>query len=210
MLHTNLVAAALLFVAVGCFGQADTNLVFPISNNVDPTQTNQQSFDLGDPTSVQQTIVYDPATGTYVFSETMGTTGLNYRNPSMMTLEEYLEFERQKSMRENWKDKIDEQTAENQPLEFPIKVPSKLFANFFGSDQITIRPQGSVELAFGVNSSRYENPLIPEAQQSITRFDFDPEINLNLVGQIGTRVKLGVSYNTQAAFSFDNETNLPF
>lgn len=203
-------ATALLLAAVGCFGQSDTNLIYPINNNIDPTQTSEQSFDLGDPTSVEQTIVYDPATGTYVFSETIGNSGIHYRNPSMMTLEEYLEYERQKSIRENWKEKIDEQTAENQPLEFPIKVPSKLFANFFGSDQITIRPQGSVELAFGVNSSRYDNPLIPVRQRKITRFDFDPEINLNLVGQIGTRVKLGVSYNTQAAFSFDNETNLDY
>ena len=200
----------LLFVTFGYAQDDDSTLVFPIDNNIDPTQTTDQSFDLGDPSSVQQTIVYDPATGTYVFKETIGASELYYRNPSMMTLEEYLEYERQQTMRENWTDKIDEQTAENQPLEFPIKIPSKIFESFFGSDQITIRPQGSVELSFGVNSSRYDNPLIPVKQRKITRFDFDQQINLNLVGQIGTRVKLGVSYNTQAAFDFDNETKLGY
>ena len=198
--------ALLLFVAGWSYGQ-DT-LIYPINNNVDPTQTTPQSFDLGDPSSVQPTIVYDPATGTYVFQETIG--GLNYRNPSMMTLEEYIEYERQKSLQDNWKEKIDEQTAENQPLEFPIKIGSKVFENFFGSDQITIRPQGSVELSFGVNSSRYDNPLIPVKQRKITRFDFDQQINLNLVGQIGTKLKLGVSYNTQAAFDFDNVSKLEY
>ena len=128
----------------------------------------------------------------------------------MMTLEEYLEYERQKSLQENWKEKIDEQTAENQPMEFPIKIGSKLFESFFGSDQITIRPQGTVELSLGVNSSRYDNPLIPVKQRKITRFDFDQQINLNLVGEIGTRLKLGVSYNTQAAFDFDNITKLQY
>jgi len=192
------------------FSQDDSTLVFPIDNNVDPTQTQTQSFDLGDPTSVQQTIVYDPLTGTYVFKETIGSTGLNYRNPSMMTLEEYLEYEQKKAMQDNWKEKIDQQTAQNQPIEFPIKIPGKLFQNFFGSDQITIRPQGSVELSFGVNSSRYDNPLIPVKQRKITRFDFDQQINLNLVGQIGTKLKLGVSYNTQAAFDFDNVSKLEY
>ena len=30
------------------------------------------------------------------------------------------------------------------------------------------------------------------------------QIQLNLVGQIGTKLKIGTSYNTQAAFDFDN------
>ncbi len=198
-----------LLISARSFSQ-DSTLVFPIQNNVDPTQTSPQSFDLGDPSSVKQTIVYDPVTGTYVFSETIGNTGLNYRNPSMMTLDEYLEYERQKSLQDNWKDKIDEQTAENQPMEFPIQIGNKMFESFFGSDQITIRPQGTVELSLGVNSSRYDNPLLPVKQRKITRFDFDQQINLNLVGEIGTRLKLGVSYNTQAAFDFDNVTKLQY
>ena len=33
---------------------------------------------------------------------------------------------------------------------------------------------------------------------------------MNLVGQIGTRVKLGTSYNTQAAFDFDNISTLEY
>lgn len=184
-------------------------LPFPIQNNIDPTQTQVQSFDLGDPNSVEQTIVYDPVTGTYVFKETIGND-LNFRNPSMMSLEEYLNYERQKSLRENWKEKIDEQTAENQPMEFPIKIGSKAFENFFGSDQITIRPQGSVELSFGVNSSRYDNPILPVKQRKITRFDFQQQIQLNLVGQIGTKLKIGTSYNTQAAFDFDNISKLEY
>lgn len=186
------------------------NLPFPVQNNNDPTQTTPQSFDLGDPSSVKQTIVYDPATGTYVFKETIGRTDLNYRNPSMMTLEEYLEYERQKSLQENWKDKIDEQTQEGQALIPPIKIASKGFVNFFGSNEISIRPQGSVEVSFGVNSSRYDNPILPVKQRRITRFDFQPQIQLNLVGQIGTKLKLNTSYNTQAAFDFDNVTKLAY
>lgn len=188
---------------------AQDTLLYPIENYTDPTLTEPQSFDLGDPSSVKQTIVYDPVTGTYVFKETIGE-GLNFRNPSMMTLEEYLEYERKKSQGQNWKDRIDEQTAQSQPMEFPIKIGSKAFENFFGSDQITIRPQGSVELSFGVNSSRYDNPILPVRQRKITRFDFQQQIQLNLVGQIGTKLKVGTSYNTQAAFDFDNISKLEY
>ncbi len=187
------------------------SLPFPIHNNVDPTQTTEQSFDLGDPSSVNQTIVYDPATGTYVFKETIGKTDLNYRNPSMMTLEEYLEYERRKSMQENWKEKIEAETeAKRGGFNPAIKIPGKGFQNIFGSNEISIRPQGSVELSFGVNSSRYDNPILPVKQRRITRFDFQQQIQLNLVGQIGTKIKLNASYNTQAAFDFDNITKLGY
>jgi len=212
VLLTNWKSTSLLVLLVFLFqariGKAQDTLQFPIQNNIDPTQTTPQSFDLGDPSSMEQTIVYDPVTGTYIFKETIGT--LNYRNPSMMTLEEYLEYERQKALRENWKEKIEQQTAQSQPMEFPIKIGSKAFENFFGSDQITIRPQGSVELSFGVNSSRYENPILPVKQRHITRFDFQQQIQMNLVGQIGTKLKIGTSYNTQAAFDFDNISKLEY
>ena len=72
--------------------QVDT-LKYPLSNAIDPTQTKPQSFDLGDPSSMNQTVVYDPVTGKYIFKETIGKSDLNYRNPSMMTLEEYLDYE---------------------------------------------------------------------------------------------------------------------
>lgn len=206
-----LIAVVLCFVSVVLHAQDTTvTLPFPITNPMDPTQNNPQSFDLGDPSNVKKTIVFDPVTGKYVFSETMGSSNMNYRNPSMMTLEEYLEYERQKSLKENWKDKIDQQTEEDRALEFPIKIPSKVFENFFGSDEITIRPQGSIELAFGVNSSRYDNPILPVKQRKITRFDFQQQIQMNLVGQIGTKLKLNASYNTQAAFDFDNITKLGY
>jgi cell surface protein SprA len=208
-----LILVVSVFVFFTGSAQEDTNKVnlpFPINNPIDPTQNNPQNFDLGDPSNVKQTIVFDPITGKYIFKETYGSSEMNFRNPSMMTLEEYLEYDRQKRLKENWKDKIYKQTEEKRALEFPIKIPSKTFENFFGSDQITIRPQGSIELSFGVNSSRYDNPILPVKQRRITRFDFQQQIQMNLVGQIGTKLKLNASYNTQAAFDFDNITKLGY
>ena len=183
------------------------NLPFPINNSYDPTSNPKQSFDLGDPTQTNKEIVYDPRTGKYVFREKLGDN-LDLRRPSMMTLEEYIEYDRQQKMRDYWKEKIDTQTEEGQGLIPPIKIDSPGFANIFGSDEITIRPEGMVEISLGSNTARYENPMLPENQRRITRFDFQQQIQLNLVGQIGDKMKLGTSYNTQAAFDFDNFTKL--
>lgn len=181
-------------------------LPYPINNPIDPTGDNPQSFDLGNPSSVKKTIVYDPKTGKYIFKEKIGD--LDYKRGSMMTLDEYIQYERNKSRQDYWKDKIDSQTKKNHGLIPPIKIKSPLFANIFGSDEILIRPKGSIEISLGVNSSRYDNPVLPEKDRRITRFDFNQKIQMNLTGQIGTKVKLGVSYNTEASFNFDNVTNL--
>lgn len=191
----------------GALAQGDsTNLHFPITNPQDPTGNKKQSFDLGDPSNVERQIVYDPITGKYVFTEKLN--GHDFRRGSMMTLDEYIEYERQQSLQSYWKDKIDSQTKEEQGLIPPIKINDAIFANIFGSDEILIRPEGSVEISLGVNSSRYDNPIIAEKDRRITRFDFQQQIQLNLVGQIGTKLKLGASYNTQASFNFDNVTKL--
>jgi len=186
----------------------EVQLPYPIEEHVDPSGNETQSFDLGLPNNVTTTIEYDPVTGTYIFRETIGEN-IYYRPASMMTLEEYLNYMNQKEMEEYWKERVQQQNEENQaPLIPPIKVNSDAFRNIFGSDEISIRPQGSVELSFGVSHSRYDNPILPENQRKITRFDFNQNIQLNLVGQIGTRVKLATNYNTRAAFDFENISNL--
>jgi cell surface protein SprA len=212
LLKRALVLKLFLVYSIFSFSQVQNteNLPFPIQNNYDPTQTGKQSFDLGDPSSVKQSIVYDPISGKYIFKETFGKNDLNYRNPSMMTLEEYLEYQNKKSLQSNWKDKIDEQTKQNQAVIPPIKVPGKTFKNIFGSDEISIKPQGSVEIGLGVNSSRYDNPMLPVKQRRITRMDFQPQMQMNLTGQIGTRIKTTATYSTQAGFDFENVVNLAY
>ena len=210
---SKVIIITLLSLFYGSLFAQDSNkpLPFPISKTYDPSETATQRFDLGDPSKVKQTIVYDPILRKYVFKETLGDSiKINYRNPSMMTLKEYLEYERKKSLANNWKDKIDAQTESGQPLVPPIKVGGKGFANFFGSDEITIKPQGSVEVAMGFNHSRLDNPILPVAQRRLTRFDFQQNMQINLVGQIGTKLKLSTSYNSQASFDFENVTKLGY
>jgi cell surface protein SprA len=188
-----------------------TELPFPIEKTYDPTSNSSFRFDLGNPSQLKQTIVYDPVLKKYVFKETLGTDGLiNYRNPSMMTLKEYIEYERKKSLSQNWKDKLDAQTETEKSLVSPIKVGGKGFVNFFGSDEINIKPQGTIEVSMGVNSSKYDNPSLPVNQRRITRFDFQQNMQINLVGTIGTKLKLSTSYNSQAAFDFENVTKLGY
>ena len=102
-------------------------LPFPITNPLNPFQNLPQSFDLGDPTKLNQTIVYDPETGNFVFRDIMGKDTY-FRPPQAMTLEEYLAYEEKKSFSLDWKEIVAEETAENRTFELPIKIGERMEA----------------------------------------------------------------------------------
>jgi cell surface protein SprA len=61
-----------------------------------------------------------------------------------------------------------------------------------------------------VNISKTDNPRIPVDQRRVTTFDFDQKIQLNLVGNIGEKLKINTSYNTEATFDFENQVKLDY
>ena len=80
----------------------------------------------------------------------------------------------------------------------------------FGSNTINIVPQGSAELIFGVNISHIENNTLSEKLRTTTTFDFEEKIQMNVTGSIGEKMELGINYNTDALFDFENRTKLQY
>ena len=195
--------AIFCFTSFFTIGQTENSLPFPIYNPLNPTQNLPQSFDLGDPSNLQYSIVFDPETGQYIYTETLGN-GLYFRSPTLMSLEDYIELQNKKSLQLDWQEIKAEESSENRQVELPIKIGSKLFENFFGSDEIKIIPGGNIEVSLGANHSRVDNPMLPLRQRRITRFDFNQNINLDVTGQVGTKLKLTMRYNTAATFDFNN------
>ena len=85
-----------------------------------------------------------------------------------------------------------------------------LFEGIFGSDEINIKLQGMAELRVGVQHTKIDNPTLQEKLRSTTTFDFQEKIQMNVNGTIGERLKLGVNYNTEATFDFENQVNLEY
>lgn len=191
----------------------DVYLMFPIDSSFnDPSVNGESLIDFEDPLNIQNNVVYDPETGMYVFSSTVGDS-LNYLPPSSMTLEEYMQWQNEQSMQNYWEDRIDEQTEVNRdkPADTPgFKIGGGKRNGPFGSDFVEIRPQGSAELSFGINTSRTDNPVLPVKQRRITTFDFDQKIQMGLTGKIGDLMKIGFNYNTEATFDFENQLKLDY
>ena len=187
----------------------EVDLPFPLSDEVDPFTGASSRIDFNDPENVTTTIEYDPVTGQYILVKKIGD--YYFRYPMAMSLEEYLQYDMNKSISEYWDEKLDSETLdEATPWTPSLKVKGEGFDRLFGGNSIDIKPQGSAELTLGVNISKTENPRIPVDQRSITTFDFDQRIQLNVIGSIGEKLKLTTSFNTEATFDFENQMKLEY
>ena len=184
------------------------DLIWPVEDNVNPSN-DAGGINIPLPDNIQYSVEYNPETGQYEMVQTIGD-GIEYRPRTSMTLEEYMNQQKDQNIYEYFKEIQTEEDEANREWSKVIKVGGAGFEGIFGSNEIEIRPQGSAELTFGLNISKTENPRIPLRQRRITTFDFDQKIQLNVVGNIGTRMKLNVNYNTESTFDFENQMKLEY
>ncbi len=188
------------------------NLHYPFSDRyADPYSSNPNTSPLylNNPSNIQTTIEYNPAERQYDIYEKMGSQ--YFRSPSYMTFEEFKESQFKNSTRSYWKKKANEESLTQRKGFAPrLYVPGEAFSRIFGGNTIDIRPQGSAALSFGLNISRYDNPTLPENQRRNTTFDFQERIQMNVIANIGEKLKFNTNYNTEASFDFENQIKLEY
>ncbi len=173
---------------------------------------NQNPFDLQDPAAVEQTVEFDPETGNYIITETIGSD--YFRPPSFMTFQEYLDYQAAEQEREYFSALSGSSTGRGtsgrlDPL-VKIDIKEQMVERLFGGTEVDIKPQGNIDLTFGVEFNNTQNPTLPQRQQRQGGFDFDMAIQMNVEGSIGEKLRLSTNYNTQATFDFDNTMKLDY
>ncbi len=163
---------------------------------------------LQDPQNFTTEVEYDPETNRYYFIRKIGS--LEYRLPTYMTFEEYMEYSMEQTMRSHWQERVRQDRSEDGGGLIPSIRLGDMGSDIFGGNTIDIRPQGSVELIFGVNSSKREDPALDVKQQRTTNFDFQEKIQMSVDAQVGEKINFGVNYDTEATFDFDNEMKLQY
>ena len=164
---------------------------------------------LNQPSNIKYEIEYDPETGQYIFYEKIGN--LNYRLPQAMSLDDYIDYDFQKSIKDYWRQRTNQESIESRGGLIPkLTIGGEAFNRVFGGNTVNIQPQGYVEVSFGYQMNATENPAIPERLRKVPTFDFDEKIQMNVMGQIGTKMNMRVNYNTEATFDYENKMNLEY
>ncbi|MCF8365575.1 MAG: cell surface protein SprA, partial [Bacteroidales bacterium] len=204
---------AILFAPPDSAISGDTiQLIYPFRDNTrDASQQNQQSpLYLKEPSNIQSEVEYDPETNEYILKKKVGS--LNYRTPYKMSLDEYMDYDMNRSLNQYWRERSSAAgaNARGDGIIPQIYIGGEAFERIFGSNTIDIRPQGSAELTFGVLSNRRDDPTLNVRQRNVTNFDFQQNIQMSVLAKIGDKIEFQTNYNTEATFEFENKLNLKY
>lgn len=212
---TKLFIIAGLCLTTGAVAQAQNlpadslRLRYPVKDDYVTPFSGKSGLFLQHPQAVKKTVEYDPKTQKYIVKETLG--GKLIKAPQYLTFKEYQALEEQNIINAYWKTLVSTSKAPEKEGFIPeVKVQSKAFERIFGGNTINIQPRGSADLTFSGRLNRNENPLFNERQRRQGNFDFDQRIQMNLVGNIGEKLKINTNYNTEAQFDFENQIKLEY
>ena len=175
----------------------------------DLSQPNRNPFDLKDPSNINRTIEYDPVTRQYFIVEKIGNR--YYRTPTYMSFEEYLRYRARQQEEAYFRDRADVLSQLNRKRIKPkLTAHESFFNRIFGTGKVDIRPQGNVDIIAGYQGQNIKNPTLPERARRNGGFDFDMNANLSILGNVGSKLKLPITYNTLANFDFENQLKLDY
>lgn len=168
----------------------------------------RNAFDMN-PSSLRDSIIYDPATKQYYIIEKIGNT--YYRKPTYLSFQDFLRIQGKKAEIEYFRKRANTVNLLNRKIVRPkLSVTNDLFNRIFGNGKVEIRPQGNVDVTLGYQGQKIQNPALPERAQRNGGFDFQMAANLNVDANIGDKLKLPIRYNTQANFDIDNQFKLDY
>ena len=176
------------------------------------TDETRNPFDI-QTTIIDENVEYDAESGKYIITEKIGEE--YYRMPTYMDFEEYLDW-RAKQQEKDYFNRLagvgNDRRSSNGLVDPMTKVDVKqnMVDRLFGGNAVTIEPNGSIDMTFGVDYQNVQNPFIAPRLQRQGGFDFDMDIQMALDGKIGDKMDIGFNYDTQATFDFDNKVKLAY
>lgn len=215
--------ALIFFLIVSCFG---LHAFSQVARTLGPADTLKNNFSLKEkarlgispienpftplPGNIHREIEYDALNKKYVIRQMFGDKQISI--PQYLTIEEYQRLISSEIKRENWRTLSDLEVDEVRRTGIipSLKVNSKSFERIFGGSTIDIQPRGEAELTFLGRINKNENPLFNERQRVQGNFDFNQRIQMDVIGNIGTKLKLNMNYNTEAQFDFENQVKLDY
>ena len=184
---------------------------FNDNNGSQPNYDDKSGLYLGNPSNIKTETNYNPKTGNYDITQKIGD--MDYRPETYVEFKDYQDELFKQAVKNHWKTKIKAEDLNNptkKGLLPKLQVNNEIFDRIFGGSNVEIKPTGTAELIFALNSNKTQNPAIPQRQQKVTNFDFNMRIQLNLIGKIGDKLKISTNYNTEASFDWENQMKLEY
>ncbi len=160
-------------------------------------------------------VVFDKKLNKYIIVEKIGNFNINV--PIFMTPEEYKKYRLKRDIKDYFKSKNSAINSDKKGSKETQKnllpkyyVNSKFFESIFGSNTVEVIPRGNLTVKLGGIYQNIDNPQLSEENRSSFSFDFDQQISISLLANIGERLKVTANYDTQSTFDFQNIIKLEY
>ena len=159
----------------------------------------------------ETTVEYDAPSGTYTKVTRVGDMVINRE---YMTFEEYQNYQMDQLIKQYWNERtaVGDTTSDDG---FLSRIPgfsevSKKVDGLLSIPDISINPTGSADLTFQIVNNFRDDYNLDANRRSVTRFDFDENIQVSLNAKIGDLFDFDINWNTQATFDFENKIKLKY
>ncbi|MEX0772300.1 MAG: cell surface protein SprA [Balneolales bacterium] len=153
------------------------------------------------------------STGNYIIQREI--LGVQSGFPVTYSFEDYSALSMRDKRRQNWARLIREKELQRDRrrglLDFTIDIPvgeRSAFTTIFGRPEVNLRVTGTANMNVGVSIQETEDPLIPADQQRRIDPAFDQDLQLNIQGNIGDKLRIQTDWDTERAFEFENRLNI--
>ncbi len=192
-------------------GSKKDSLKFPLpqDNQLEPQAlVPDHPIHLKDPANLTTDIEYDPAENRYYLTEKVGDQTI--RTGPYLTPEEYYKYKAAADEKSYFQQRLSALGMFDKRPDMPVMYREGLFNRLFGSDKMSVTPQGRLELTFGYKHTNIQNPNMPERSRRYGNFDFDMDMNMNLLAEVGDKLKLNINQNTRPSFGEQNRQKIEF
>jgi cell surface protein SprA len=201
------------------FYQADTipaksteSLRFPISDRRGDfiSGRDQNTYDLGTPSNIKDSVVYDAINRRYIVYEKLGNR--YYRIPTVYNFDEYWQMRNRQAEIEYFQRRANTTSLlnRNKFMRPKLSLSDNLFNRLFGNGKIEISPQGNVDISAGYQGQKIDNPTLPERARKNGGLDVLMNAQVNVNANIGDKLKFPINYNTLANFDLENQLKLDY
>ena len=173
---------------------------------IEPQYQKTPSLFLKDPAAVRTEAVLDSSQNVYHLHRRVA--GNDTRVPLDMKMEDYTTLRLHDAVRKNWesltqiyqlpgetKAGLGDVFAKITQIEIPI--PKNPIFSIFGPPRINITINGSVDIHAAFQNVKYDLYTASATGQSQSTPDFSQQVQVNVKGEIGDKLKLDADWNTQ-------------
>ncbi|MEO0560430.1 MAG: cell surface protein SprA [Bacteroidota bacterium] len=162
----------------------------------------------------QRNVRLDSTAYQYAIRETIGNTDV--RTPAVLSLDSFLVARRQTTVRDGFRELASRRNNRGQRrsgLGITVDVPggqNSTFSTIFGKNEVDLRVNGTSTVDVGAGYDTNELQQAQSGRSGSFSPDFGQELNLNVAGTIGDKLRINVNYDTQSQFDFENRVSLVY